>query len=145
MVSKEENLLKERIRHLLLFKKTNIAKISPTPTLQARYGRQINGDATVPYSTIVMLLNMFHDISADWLVMGEGSMFKTDHTAQHYYTQHNEVHDNSASGDINVGSSVQSSPSLQEVEKLKDRIAELEQDKAFLQNMLTAITNGIKK
>ena len=144
MVSTEEKLLKERIRHLLLYKKTNIAKISPTPTLQARYGRQINGDATVPYSTIVMLLNMFHDISADWLVMGEGSMFKTDHTAQRIYNQHNEVHDSSAAGNINVGSNLHVAPSAQEVEKLQQRIAELEQDKAFLQNMLTAITNGIK-
>ena len=144
MVSNDEKMLKERIRHILTYKRKSVADLADNETLRVRYRRQINGDAAVPYSTIVLVLEMFHDISADWLVMGEGSMFKSDHTAQRIYNQHNEVHDSSAAGNINVGSNLHVAPSAQEVEKLQQRIAELEQDKSFLQNMLTAITNGIK-
>lgn len=141
MVSNEEKLLKERIRNLLTMKGTNIAKISESESDRVMLGRQINGDNTVvPFSTLHRLLYMFHDISADWLVMGEGPMEKADHVAPRVYTQNNNVHDNAASGDINVGSGSHVAPSLQQVEAMRQRIAELERDKAFLQTTVTALT-----
>ena len=104
MVIEEEKLLKQRIRHLLDEKKTSIRTIADTESERVMLGRQINGDDTIVYyRTIQKLLYMFHDIDANWLVMGEGSMYKTDHLAPRVYTQHNEVKGNNAGGDINVG------------------------------------------
>lgn len=99
MVSKEEEMLKERIRHLLTMKRVSVASLADNETLRIRYRRQINGDAAVPYSTIHLLLTMFHDISADWLVMGEGSMRKADCLAPKVYN-HNQVTNSTAGGDM---------------------------------------------
>lgn len=140
MVSNEEKLLKERIRNLLSMKGSNIAKISNSESDRVMLGRQINGDNTVvPFSTLYRLLYMFHDVDANWLILGEGSMVRAEHVAPRVYTQNNNVHDNAANGDINVGSSVQTAPSLQQVEAMRQRIAELEHDKAFLEGMVTAL------
>lgn len=142
MVSNEEKLLKDRIRHLLSMKRMPIAKLAPTPTLEARYGRQINGEASVPFSTLQMLLLTFHDIDANWLIMGEGYMQKRENIAPKVYKQHNEVHNNSAGGDINVGpDTIVTSKTVERLEAIvaekEARIKELEQDKAFLQQLLT--------
>lgn len=141
MVSNDEKLLKERIRSLLSSKGLNIAKIATSESDRVMLGRQINGENTVvPFSTIYRLLYMFHDISADWLVMGEGAMEKADHVAPRVYNTKNEVRDSNAGGDINVGGGVRVLPSIQEYELLLQRVDDLERDKAFLQNMLTALT-----
>ena len=105
-----------------------------------RYRNQINGDALVPYSTLYKLLYMFHDISADWLVMGEGAISKADCAAPRIYNTRNEVHDSKAGGDILVGATTIPC-SVQSIINEKDkRIAELEQDKQLLQGLLTAFT-----
>ena len=70
-VSNDEKMFKERIRHLLTFKRETVADWADNETLRVRYRRQVNGEASVPYSTIVLILERYHDISADWLVMGE--------------------------------------------------------------------------
>ena len=141
MVSNEEKLLKDRIRHLLSMKRMPIAKLAPTPTLEARYGRQINGEASVPFSTLQMLLLTFHDADANWLIMGEGYMQKKDNIAPKVYQQHNEVHGNTAGGDINVGhDTIVTSKTVERLEAelaAKDkRILELEQDKMYLQHLV---------
>lgn len=143
MISNEEKLLKERIRHLLSMKKMPISKIAKNESDRVLLGRQINGDNTsVPFVTIYRILYMFQDISADWLVMGEGLMLKAEHVAPHVYTQHNEVHDNKAGGDITVGSGTKVYPSMQEVEAMRKRIAELEYDKERLFDLVQSMTNS---
>ena len=151
MVTHDEILLKDRIRHLLNLKKVNFGMLADgNETLRARYGRQVNNtDTTVPYTTIHLLLSMFPDISADWLVMGEGSMRKADCLAPKVYN-HNQVTNSTAGGDINVGVRTVAVPhSLDEIQ-VKDmqatiaaqqqRITELEQDKQLLQGLLSAFT-----
>lgn len=137
-LSNEEIMLKERIQHLLKIKRYPIARLSDNPTLQSRYGRQINGDASVPFTTIQLILMTFHDISADWLIMGEGSMYKADHKAQKVYNTHNEVKDSTASGSINVGTTTIPYPVQQLLDEKDKRIAELESDKRLLKGMLEA-------
>ena len=141
MLTNEENLLKDRIRHLLRVKKCPIARLGDNDTLRARYGRQINGDAQVPFTTIRLILYMFQDISADWLVMGEGHMLKAEHYAPHVYTQHNEVKGNSAGGDINVGPDT--IVTKKTVDELEAKVSELERDKEFLKSLLAAHAAGI--
>lgn len=141
MVSNEEKLLKERIRMLLAKKGLTILDLADGDEVVAkRYRNQINGDALVPYSTLYKLLYMFHDISADWLVMGEGAISKADCAAPRIYNTRNEVHDSKAGGDILVGATTIPC-SVQSIINEKDkRIAELEQDKQLLQGLLTAFT-----
>lgn len=143
MVSEDEKMLKERMRHILHMMRWPLTKFAANETQRARLGRQINGDAAVPYSTIVMFLNHFHNISADWLIMGEGGMYKADHVAPRVYN-HNEVHDSSVGGSIHVGTSTIPYPVQALLDEKDKRIKELEQDKQLLQGLLSAFTKTTK-
>lgn len=151
MVTHDEILLKDRIRHLLNLKKVNFGMLADgNETLRARYGRQVNNaDTSVPYTTIHLLLSMFPDISADWLVMGEGSMRKADCLAPKVYN-HNQVTNSTAGGDINIGSKTVPVPHTIDAIHVQDmqatiaaqaaRIEELEKDKALYQGLLSAFS-----
>lgn len=141
-VSNEEKMLKERIRHLLTYKRASVASLADNENERVRLRHQINDEALVQYSTLYKLLYMFHDIDANWLIMGEGYMQKKDNIAPKVYKQHNEVHGNTAGGDINVGpDTVVSTKTIERMQATIDaqetRIKELENDKAFLQQLLT--------
>lgn len=128
----DEKQLKDRIRYMLTVKRCSVASLADNETLRNRYRRQINGDATLPYTTIVLLLEMFPDVSADWLVMGRGEMIRKD------VITHNELHQASNNhGTIQIGTnnSINSDTAA-----LKARIAELENDKQLLQGLLAAFT-----
>lgn len=133
MNENNEIVLKERIRNLLRNKKATITSLAENGTLRARYGRQINDDSvSVPYSTIVLLLDKFPDVSAEWLVMGRGEMIRTESIT------HNELHQASNNhGTIQIGThnSINADTAA-----LKARIAELENDKQLLQGLLAAFT-----
>ena len=138
-LTNEEILLKERIRHMLHRRGVTIASISDTPTLQARYGRQINGEAQVPFTTLHMLLYMFPDVDANWLVLGEGQMQKTA-DRPHIHNTKNEVNGSSAGGSIYVGTSTIPYPVQALLDEKDKRIAELEKDKTQLQGLLSVFT-----
>lgn len=139
-VSNDEKMFKERIRHLLTFKRETVADWADNETLRVRYRRQVNGEASVPYSTIVLILERYHDISADWLVMGEGQMRKADHIAPHIYNnQRTEVHDH-ATNTNNFGTYTIPYPVQALLDEKDKRIAELEKDKEQLQGLLSILT-----
>ena len=142
-LTNEEILLKERIRHMLHNRGVTIASISDTPTLQARYGRQINGEASVPFTTLYKLLYMFHDIDANWLILGEGQMQKTS-DRPHIHNTKNEVNGSSAGGSIYVGTSTIPYPVQALLDEKDKRIAELEADKKQLQGLLSVLTSNAK-
>ena len=139
-VSNEQKLLKERMRVLLSAKGKTASDLGETDNEKKIYQRKIHQESLITFDTIYKVLYMFPDISADWLVMGEGRMKKDDHIAPRVYTQHNEVHDNRVGGDITVGSDVHAIPSIQEVERLRARISELEKDKRNLESYLAIFT-----
>ena len=140
-LTNEEILLKERIRHMLHSRGVTIASISDTPTLQARYGRQINGEASVPFTTLYKLLYMFHDIDANWLILGEGQIQKTS-DRPHIHNTKNEVNGSSAGGSIYVGTSTIPYPVQALLDEKDKRIAELEADKKQLQGLLSVLTSN---
>ena len=146
MVSNEEKRLKERIIHLLAHKRYSIAQLVDTESKRVMLRRQINGEATIPFSTIYLILETFHDISADWLVMGEGQMQKSEHVGSHIHNHNDyDVHNNYAGGSISVGDgSIPFSAKLLLEEKDK-RIAELEKDKETLRGWLDSFTKGKAK
>lgn len=139
-VSNEEKMLKERIRHMLSYKRMSISKIAEgNETLRVKLGRQINGeDTSVQFSVLHMLLDMFHDIDANWLILGEGQMQKTVDRPQIF--NHNEVNGSTAGGSINVGNSNIPVPVQMLLDEKDKRIAELEKDKAQLQGFLSIFT-----
>ena len=127
-----EKTLKQRIKHLLVAKGITISDLTDSEIVYKRLRRQINDDASVPYSTIILLLDMFPDVSAEWLVMGRGEMIRKDAIT------HNELHQASNNhGTIQIGNhnSINS-----DTEALNARIAELENDKQLLQGLLAAFT-----
>lgn len=127
-----EKILKERIKHLLVAKGITISDLTDDDNTYKRLRRQINDDASIPYATIVLLLEMFPDVSAEWLVMGRGEMIRQDAVT------HNELHQASNNhGTIQIGNhnSINS-----DTEALKARIRELENDKQLLQGLLSAFT-----
>lgn len=112
MLTHEEIALKERIQHLLAVKRMTIKAFADNDErARTRYSVQITGGGCVPFNTIYKILYMFPDISAEWLVMGEGTMHKADHLAPRVYNTNNIVRDASAGGDINVGTTTRVAPS----------------------------------
>lgn len=72
-----ENSVKQRIKEIISLKDISITALSkiiqvPQPTLN----RQINTEAPMTLSNILLILNHFPDISAEWLLRGVGNMHK---------------------------------------------------------------------
>ena len=141
MISTEEKMLKERIQHLLSFKKVSVASISDSESERVMLGRQIKGENTVvSFRTIHKLLYMFPDIDANWLILGEGQMQKTVDRPQIF--NHNEVNGSTAGGSINVGNSNIPVPVQMLLDEKDKRISELESDKKQLQGLLSVLTSN---
>lgn len=78
-----ETIVKERIRELLSIKEVSITALSKVIQVpQSTLNRQINTDAPMTINNILLILNAFEDISAEWLLLGQGSMYKSENTTQ---------------------------------------------------------------
>lgn len=142
-VSNEEKMLKERIRHLLTSKRASVASLADNENERVRLRHQINDDALVQYSTLYKLLYMFHDIDANWLILGEGQM--TKNSARPNIINHNEVNGSKAGGSINVGTSVIPVPVQMLLDEKDKRIEELEKNNATLRMVLDSFSSGTRK
>ena len=73
-----EKKAKERIRTLLKERNISFNSISETSAIQAQFSRAFGKgkDAKLSYELIEIVLRNCPDVSADWLLMGEGDMFK---------------------------------------------------------------------
>lgn len=144
MITEEQKMLKDRVQHLFENKKLKISMMSRSESDRVMLGRQIFGKETsISFQTLYRLLYMYQDIDANWLVMGEGSMYKADHIAPRIYNQHNEVHSNTAGGDINVGpDTIVTKKTVDSLEATiaaqKKRIQELETINTTLQNVINS-------
>lgn len=142
-VSNEEKMLKERIRHLLTSKRASVASLADNENERVRLRHQINDDALVQYSTLYKLLYMFHDIDANWLILGEGQM--TKNSARPNIINHNEVNGSKAGGSINVGTSTIPVPIQMLLDEKDKRIEELEKNNATLRMVLDSFGSGTRK
>lgn len=140
-LTNEEIMLKERIRQLLHFKRMNFAKLTESETMRARLGRQINGEASVPFTTIYNLLYMFHDIDANWLILGEGQMQKTVDRPQIFNQQQYQMQTGeNNSGVINFSENSVPIPVQMLLDEKDKRIADLEANNKQLQGLLSVLT-----
>lgn len=73
-----EKKAKERIRTLLKERNISFNSISETSAIQAQFSRAFGKgkDAKLSYELIEIVLRNCPDVSADWLLMGEGDMLK---------------------------------------------------------------------
>lgn len=136
IVTVEENMTKDRIKKLLSDRKASVSSLANNESERVLFGRQIGKEkSTVSYRLLHAVLFSFPDVDANWLLMGEGSISKAEHSATRIYTQHNELHDGSNNGGtINVGANT--TVTSKTIEELESRIAELERDKHYLQALL---------
>lgn len=104
MLATEQILLKDRIRHLLHIKKCTISSLAENETERVRISRQINGDANVTIDTIRLILFSFPAVSADWLILGEGTIHKATTAPTVYIYNNNSVNNSTAGGNITTGS-----------------------------------------
>lgn len=78
-----ETIVKERIRELLSIKEVSITALSKVIQVpQSTLNRQINTDAPMTINNILLILNAFEDISSEWLLLGQGPMYKSENTTQ---------------------------------------------------------------
>ncbi len=79
--------IEERIKELLKTKRYSINSLAKeTGIVQQTLNKQIMGSSTIPVDTITKILDLFPDVSAEWLLRGEGYMTKL--------SQHNVNGDN---------------------------------------------------
>jgi len=152
MVSNEEKQLKDRIIHLLAHKRYSIARLADTESKRIMLRRQINGDAVVPFSTLYLLLYTFHDISADWLILGDGNMYKAERGSQTIEVENIGDSHNNGDAAVHIGNGSQYAIDRHAIEErdrtitqLTAQIDELKHDKEFLQSMLSAFQSAHKK
>ena len=141
-LSNVEKAIKERIRYTLATKKKSITSIAEDDSERIALGRQINKDETaISVRTVYKLLYALHDVDANWLILGEGSMHKTVDRPQIFNQQHYEMQNgDNNSGNMNVGDAVIPYPVQALLDEKDKRIAELEKDKTQLQGLLSVLT-----
>lgn len=73
-----ESIVVQQIRKLLKQRRISITSLSKEIGIpQSTLNRQLNVDNTISISTIESLLSYFSDVSAEWLLRGEGNMLKS--------------------------------------------------------------------
>jgi len=156
MVSNEQRMLKERIQALLHRKNYSVIKLADnSDTDRMRYGRQINGNSVVSVDTVQKVLLTFPDVDANWLLMGEAPIFRSDHHMTRVYNTEyvNKVSDNASQfGPVNMGKDTTQVIRDREIEErertiaeLRKRVEELERDKKMNQGIIEAFIYGKKQ
>lgn len=73
-----ESIIVQRIRKVAELKGLSVTALSKMlGVVQQTLNRQISGDGAMPLSTIDKFLSCFPEISAEWLLRGEGEMIKS--------------------------------------------------------------------
>lgn len=87
-----ENTVKERVRILLKIKKVTVNSIySLLGIPQKTLNNQINGNTDISINTIIAIIDLFEDISLDWLLTGKGEMLKCNMAGRDNVGTGNEI------------------------------------------------------
>lgn len=70
--------IRKRLKDILLHYNATLNSIATDGAMQTRLSRQINGGTNITYDTIGRFLELFPDISAEWLLRGKGQMLISD-------------------------------------------------------------------
>ena len=147
MIANVEKELKERLRALQSLKDIKYSDLAESKSERVMIGRQFgDNDTTVPFRTLYKILYAYHDVSAEWLMLGEGSWQKTKDCPKIFNQQHYEMQNGqNNNGTINFGDSVIPYPVQALLDEKDKRIEELERDKKYLQLVIDSMTAGIQR
>lgn len=92
--------VKQRIKEILLEKKSNPSKLSKEFSMnQKTLNNQINADVQLSASTILLILSAYTDVSAEWLLRGKGEMYLGDEVVSNSKIQSLEAEYNQLLGE----------------------------------------------
>ena len=117
-----EDSVKQRLRGFLKEQNKSINQISLNANYpQSTLNKQINKETSMSLSTLLVLLDLFSELSAEWLLRGEGSMLKTVTSNDTSASSDDKVKDVAYWKHVALSMS-------EEVTEKKDRIKELERE-----------------
>lgn len=126
--------IKQRVKQLLEDKCTNVNALSKSIGIsQTTLNEQINGSGKVSLLVVSALLDLYPEVSAEWLLRGDGEMIKGSDTAC--------VIDNERTCAREDADMIRRQQ--REIDGLYDRIEELKKDIARLQTSATTTTATI--
>lgn len=73
--------ISDRIKYVLSEKQISVAELAGSETQRIKFSRQLNGHNGLTLPVVVKVLDRFPDVSAEWLIRGEGQMDKSNHFA----------------------------------------------------------------
>lgn len=116
--------VRERILIVFSYYATNINKVSDGDTaLRNRLTRQLNQNASITTDTVIHVLSVFSDISAEWLLRGKGKMLISENLID-FYGEESE-------NELNLHAAL--TKSTCELEEYKLQLLRLEAQKDYLQ------------
>ena len=77
--------ISDRIKYVLSEKQMSVAELAGSETQRIKFSRQLNGHNGLTLPVVVKVLDRFPDVSAEWLIRGEGKMDKSNHFAPHVH------------------------------------------------------------
>lgn len=72
------NNIRERIKTLLSHYGVTLSSIATDSAMQTRLSRQVNSGAAITYDTLFRFLEVFPDLSAEWLLRNNGEMILSE-------------------------------------------------------------------
>lgn len=136
MLQRIKDVIKQKARSKEMFATAVAVSVNTLDTYLKRRSK-------VSLDLIEKILQTYPDISAEWLLRGEGDMYRNANSGNvnnYEINSHSTVH----KGDVSDSYNNTSSDLQQEVKALKEKerlylmqIAELKNDKTFLQNLLS--------
>ena len=119
-----ENAIRQRIKDVLNAHNSNPNKLAGNDAnFQNRLSRQINQGATISCDTLIRVLMAFPDVSAEWMLRGNGEMMFTDNLPC-FSGEESENEENLK---------IELSRKVAELEELKLQVVRLEAQKDYLQ------------
>ena len=70
--------IRKRLKVILLHYNETLNSISSDSAMQTRFTRQVNGGSSITCETILRFLEIFPEVSAEWLLRGKGEMILSD-------------------------------------------------------------------
>ena len=147
-------MAKERIAGLLEMKKCSLREVADgSEARRIMYENQVRGNALLKFDLLYRLAYMFHDISCEWLLLGDGHLRKADYLGnQHVRVENHGDSHNNGDAIIHVGDNSQYiidryaiAERDQIIARLKQQVAELQHDKELSQRVIESLIAAQKK
>lgn len=116
-------MIRDRFKLVLSNYGVALSSIAIDPAMQTRLSRQVNAGAAITYDTLSRLLDVFPDVSAEWLLRGKGKMLLSENLP--------DFHGSETDSEENL--KIELSKVLAELDEYKKMILRLEAQKDYLQ------------